>query len=138
MIKKVVIDTNVLVSAAFLHPGSKPSKILELALSNKLEVYFSYAITAEYKTVLYRPKFKFNPETLDLWLECLTEKGHVFNPVSSTITFTDESDRKFYDTAKACGAYLITGNIKHYPDETFILTPTQFLALLEKNNNEVT
>ena len=132
MNKKVVIDTNVLVSAAFLNPGSKPSKILELALSNKMEVYFSHDIISEYKTVLYRPKFKFNPDTLDLWLECLTEKGHFFNPVPSTITFTDESDRKFYDTAKICGAYLITGNIRHYPDEKFILTPAQFLALCEE------
>jgi hypothetical protein len=39
----------------------------------------------------------------------------------------DESDRKFYDTAKYCGAFLITGNIKHFPQEPFIITPAEFL-----------
>jgi hypothetical protein len=39
----------------------------------------------------------------------------------------DETDRKFYDTAKAAGAMLITGNTKHYPDEPFILTPAAFI-----------
>jgi hypothetical protein len=39
----------------------------------------------------------------------------------------DESDRKFYEIAKAAGAILITGNTKHYPDEPFIVTPTVFV-----------
>jgi hypothetical protein len=34
---------------------------------------------------------------------------------------------KFYDIAKAADAILITGNIKHYPDEPFILTPAAFI-----------
>ena len=129
---KVVIDTNVLVSAAFLHPNSKPSKIAELIISNDLTICYSAAIIAEYQTVLFRPKFKFNIGTLKLWLKSLTEKGQIVNPVPSIFDLPDESDRVFYDVAKACNAYLITGNIKHYPDEPFILTPAQFLNLFEK------
>jgi len=41
----------------------------------------------------------------------------------------DEDDRKFYDTAKSVGAWLISGNLKHYPKEDFIKTPTEFLSL---------
>jgi hypothetical protein len=41
----------------------------------------------------------------------------------------DEDDRVFYDTAKTAGAYLIPGNTKHFPQEPFILTPAQFLAM---------
>jgi hypothetical protein len=38
----------------------------------------------------------------------------------------DESDRKFYDAAKACHAILITGNQKHFPKENFIVSPAEF------------
>jgi hypothetical protein len=44
----------------------------------------------------------------------------------------DESDRKFFDAAKTCGAVLITGNKKHYPPEPFILSPAEFLSLPAK------
>jgi hypothetical protein len=39
-----------------------------------------------------------------------------------------EDDRIFYDTAKHSGSILVTGNLKHYPKEAFILAPTEFLA----------
>jgi hypothetical protein len=39
----------------------------------------------------------------------------------------DETDRKFYDVAKATDAILITGNTKHYPNEPFVLTPAAFV-----------
>jgi hypothetical protein len=44
----------------------------------------------------------------------------------------DETDRKFYDVASACGALLITGNLKHYPSEPFIISPAGFLAGYEE------
>jgi len=44
---------------------------------------------------------------------------------------SDESDRVFYDTAKTIGAILVTGNIKHYPDEPLIMTPAVFMKKLE-------
>jgi predicted nucleic acid-binding protein len=41
----------------------------------------------------------------------------------------DEEDRKFYNVAKSSGAFLITGNIKHFPPESFIVTPADFLKV---------
>jgi hypothetical protein len=38
-----------------------------------------------------------------------------------------QTDRKFYDVAKATDAILITGNTKHYPNEPFVLTPAAFV-----------
>ena len=43
----------------------------------------------------------------------------------------DEDDCVFYDIAKYAKACLITGNTKHYPVESFILTPMEFLSKLE-------
>jgi hypothetical protein len=36
-----------------------------------------------------------------------------------------------YDVAKTCDAYLITGNTKDYPAAPFIVTPAQFLAMMD-------
>jgi len=39
-------------------------------------------------------------------------------------------DRIFYDAAVEAMAYLITGNIRHFPKESFIVTPAQFLTVI--------
>jgi len=44
----------------------------------------------------------------------------------------DESDRIFYDAAKAVNAYLVTGNQKHYPENTQIVTPARFEKFSER------
>jgi predicted nucleic acid-binding protein len=60
-------------------------------------------------------------------LEPLRENGLSYNvPVASVFPMTDESDRKFYDVAKTAEAFLVTGNMKHYPKEPFIVTPSEF------------
>ncbi|MCL1865964.1 MAG: hypothetical protein FWF82_00980, partial [Oscillospiraceae bacterium] len=64
---------------------------------------------------------------LDLVISLQTRGTLAAEPPTSTIPLTDESDRKFYDAAKANGAVLITGNQKHYPDEFFVMNPADFL-----------
>jgi len=49
--------------------------------------------------------------------------------VISLIRMLDEDDRKFYDVAKSAEAFLITGNIRHYPKEPFIVSPSGFLEI---------
>jgi len=126
----VVIDTNILVSA-LISPKGNPAKIIEMIITGKLKIFYSDEILGEYEEVLLRPKFNLNRDSLRRWLESVLGKGHNVNPISSTFGMLDESDRIFYDVAKSCGIYLVTGNIKHYPSESLILTPTQFLALFE-------
>jgi hypothetical protein len=46
----------------------------------------------------------------------------------SGVPFADETDRKFYDIAKAAGAALITGNVRHYPGDPLVTAPAAFLA----------
>jgi len=48
----------------------------------------------------------------------------------SDVPLPDESDRVFYDVAKKGKAILVTGNIKHFPLEPFIMTPAEFLSKL--------
>jgi predicted nucleic acid-binding protein len=60
-------------------------------------------------------------------MEQIKRVGILIEPPISTIPMPDETDRIFYDTAKASGAFLITGNIRHYPTDPSIITPTDFL-----------
>ena len=126
--KRIVLDTNVVVSA-FLVPDGKPAAILRLAMRGDYEVCFCTAILAEYEQVLCRPKFavKIPHSTIHRFFELLRNMGTDIISVPSIIEMPDETDRIFYDTAKASGALLITGNTRHFPDEPFVLTPHQFI-----------
>ena len=123
---KIVIDTNVIVSA-IINPDGPPSQLMALVLSNKFQVCYCSEIIEEYKDVLLRPKFGFNPRAVMQMLDSISSSGIFVDPAPSTIALPDKKDRVFYDTAIVTGAYLITGNIKHYPAEPFIMLPTDFL-----------
>jgi putative PIN family toxin of toxin-antitoxin system len=126
--RKVVFDTNILVSALWT-PGGNPAKIIALMPCGQLIPCYSHPIMQEYSGVLYRPKLKFSGSKTKKILMDIAKYGLSVIPVTSIIPLPDESDRKFYDAAKYCGALLITGNKKHFPKEPWIITPTEFLKI---------
>ena len=128
---KVVLDTNVVVSG-FLVPQGKPAAILQLALQHHFDICYNTAILAEYEQVLSRDKFagRIHQPDIQRFVDIIYEIGIKTIVKPSKINMPDKTDRKFYDVAKANHAYVITGNTKHYPDEPFILTPTDFIDLL--------
>ena len=128
---KVVIDTNVFISAIISASGN-PAKIMDLIADGQIILFYSSDILDEYKRVLAYKKFNFSIEIQELAIEDIESVGDLIEPVASKIPLPDESDRVFYDTANAANAYLITGNLKHYPEESHILTPAQFVEMLEK------
>ncbi|MCL1875696.1 MAG: putative toxin-antitoxin system toxin component, PIN family [Synergistaceae bacterium] len=131
--QKVVIDTNVIVSAA-LSPAGNPAKIVNMIFDGEVQAYFCMEILVEYEEVLSRPEFNHKIEKRKTFMHNLMQIGVLSEPVTSGFLLPDESDRVFYDTAKGNGAILITGNIKHYPDEEFIMTPTEFISFLAADN----
>ena len=124
----VVLDTNILVSALWSANGT-PAQIVENM--GELTVYYNDEIMAEYKDVLLRDKFKgrFTDDEINGLLMYIEKFGKNIVAPKSDIPLPDEKDRIFYDTAKGSGSFLITGNVKHYPKESFILTPAEFLNL---------
>jgi len=123
---KTVFDTNVLVSA-FINKNGIPAKVLSFFVKRKLEVFYSDAIFAEYEDVLNRENFKFDKQKVLRVLNRFKKIGKLFAPIESDISMIDEDDRIFYDVAKQSNSFLVTGNKKHYPTESFILSPTEFL-----------
>ena len=129
---RVVIDTNIVVSA-LMSPRGNPAKILDMVADQKLRICYSPEILAEYTEVLARAHFNFSEDSRHGFIEGLKLLGLLCKPAESDIQLLDEDDRCFYDIAKSCDAILITGNTKHYPVEPFIVTPAEFLTLI---NNE--
>jgi putative PIN family toxin of toxin-antitoxin system len=125
--KKVVLDTNILVSALWT-PSGNPARILAMMPGGQIVPCYNHEIMIEYRTVLERPKLKFSSVKTEAILRELMHYGFSVVVGASAGPFRDESDRKFYDVAKACDAFLITGNKKHYPNAAFILTPLEFLS----------
>ena len=126
---RVVLDTNVFVSA-LLSPSGNPAKIYRMFLSGALDLVVNTDILAEYEDVLFRPRLQLPAIDVKTVLDVIRRYAETVRPLPGTDAMIDEDDRVFYDTAKSAGAYLITGNIKHYPQEAFILTPTEFLSLI--------
>jgi uncharacterized protein len=133
MIPRVVLDTNVVVSA-LLKPGSLEDQVLRLGLAGRLRLCLSAETLAEYARVLPRPKFKLQPGEVRQALARLHAASAMFSPVLSIGISKDDPDNRFLECAAAAGAaYLVTGNIKHFPKQykgTQVVTARRLLELL--------
>ena len=134
-----VIDTNVLVSA-MLKWNSVPGNIMELSFSGPSIPVLNEAIVKEYREVLLRPKFHFTEEIVSDVIDTITEKGVYVDADSIDIELPDPKDRVFYEVVmekrKDENAYLVTGNIKHFPVKPFIVTPRQLLDIILSDSEE--
>ena len=136
---RVVLDTNVVVSA-LLKPRSNPSSALLLCLAGRgVELSVSDEILSEYEQVLLRPKFGFDPEVTLALLAQMRKRAAVVDlsamdsfSVSSLVK--DPDDVKFLLCAVAADAqFLVTGNTRHFVitrlGPTRIVTPSEFVDL---------
>jgi putative PIN family toxin of toxin-antitoxin system len=130
----VVLDTNVIVSASINAVGPPAKIITDWVLSGMVHTVTSPFVVAEYREVIQRAKFlryKFPP----LWLEDLIEDS-IRLPDSDLWPYPcpDSQDTPFLAVAHAAGAWLVTGNLKHFPESVRngvnVLSPADYLAHL--------
>ena len=130
-----VIDTNVLVSA-FLKSTSVPHVVLEYVFAGSIVPLYNNEILAEYKEVLNRPKFHFPKEAVEIVVAKIKEIGIHFDAIPVDENLPDPKDIVFYAVTMNAraenDAYLVTGNIKHFPEKSFVVTPRQMLDIVEK------
>ena len=82
----------------------------------------------EYIEVLFRPKFKFSSEQVNSLLDDFINNGEYVIPSKlPEIEMIDEDDRAFYEAAKFCNVPLITGNIRHFPEDSIVMSLSDFL-----------
>lgn len=131
-----VIDTNVLVSA-LLKFNSTPATVLQLVYWKTIVPVFNDEILKEYREVLNRPKFKFEKNDVDTVINTIEEFGISVQGKTIDEILPDPKDRVFYevlmDERDKENAYLVTGNMKHFPTKSFIVTPRQMVDLILNN-----
>lgn len=130
----VVLDTNVLVSAS-ISPVGPPAKIITgWVLSGKVRIVTSPQVVAEYQEIIRCAKFH-HYKLPPLWLESLIEESTQL-PDSNLWPYAcpDPKDTPFLALAHVAGAWLVTGNGKHFPEAVrngvTVLSPADYLAHL--------
>ena len=112
----IVLDTNIVVSAG-IKPGSAPARIvMDWVLDGHVQVVTCPWVVREYREVIQRDKFRrygFPPH----WLEFLIEESlRLPDPDGWPHAGPDLQDGPFLALAHAAGAWLVTGNLKHFPE----------------------
>lgn len=129
---RVVIDTNVLVSAA-LKPQSLQRATLNLALTRPMRLYVSQAIRDEYAEVLSRRELSIRKGLRLQLIQLIENRSYLVAPAVRLKVASDPDDNIFLECAEAARAdYLVTGNQKHFPrfwKRTAIVTSREFLDL---------
>ena len=135
---RVVLDTNVLVSALISRHGA-PGKILEVWEKGRFDLVVSRPILDELGRVLHYPKIqkKYNlpSKHLERFLRLISSQTLIVNPATEiTIIQADPSDNRYLECAKEGeAAYIVTGD-RHLLElgefeGTIILPPAGFLAV---------
>jgi uncharacterized protein len=129
---RVVIDTNIVVSAA-LKPDGLQRTVFLLCISKPARLYFTEAILAEYREVLARREFKIRKGLRQQLLQLIKNRAQLVTPARTFRVAKDPDDDKFLECADAARAdYLITGNQRHFPKfwkQTKIITSREFIGI---------
>ena len=121
----VVVDTNILVSSLWSRDG-EPARFMALVVGGVLTPCWDSRIMNEYREVLLRPKFRFDAGEVDDLLSLIRHEGLSVLPTPLDVAFSDVEDRKFYEVAVFCNALLVTGNVRHYPNDGVAITVGEF------------
>lgn len=132
-----VIDTNVLVSALLSgHDDAATVMVVDRMIRGEVIPVYSSTIMGEYREVLRRKKFRFSPVLVEYLLSSIEQFGILAEPTPTGMVLPDMKDLPFYEvvmTKREDNAYLVTGNLKHFPTKPFIVTAREFLDILDGN-----
>jgi len=130
---RLVLDTNILVSAA-LKSGGLQRTVLLLAITKPARLYVSAPVLSEYKTVLARRELRIRKGLRLQLLQLINNRAHVVSPLQALQITTDPAGNIFLECADAARAdYLVTGNQRHFPEfwkKTKIISSRQFIDII--------
>lgn len=138
-----VFDTNVIVSSLITgNPDAPTVRVVDMITDGRITPVFNQEILDEYSEVLRRPKFSLSNKTVDRLIQLLRQYGQDIDPFETGEPFLRDSDDKvFYEVVMSKresladdeDAYIISGNLKHFPIKPFIVTPAEMIAIIEGN-----
>ena len=135
----VVIDTNIIVSALLSSKNDSATvQVMEKVFRQEIKPVYSKEIFAEYINVLNRPKFHFSKELVEYMLSAIKQFGVLKEPKETVmVVLPDMKDVPFYRLVlESEDTYLVTGNIKHFPQESRIMTARQLIDILNATDKK--
>lgn len=130
---KVVIDTNVLISAALKDRG--PERVLSFVVEHpEISWVVSAEILEEYRQVLARPKFGLPDVLLQRWLNLLDTVTTLVDVPAGLDFPRDRKDAKFLTCALSTGAdFLVTGDRDFEEARRMAATTIVSVSLFERS-----
>ena len=127
-----VLDTNVIVSSMLTRNQFSPTRlIMTMVRDGGVIPMINDDILEEYSEVLSRSKFNIRHDDIEEILTVFLARGLKYTPNCLKRDFVDANDIIFYETyLMRDDAYLITGNMRHFPSEQRILPPADMLQVI--------
>jgi putative PIN family toxin of toxin-antitoxin system len=130
---RVVVDTNVVVSAA-LKDRDPEAVLIHVVQRSEIEWVATQEILDEYVEVLARPRLALHEDVLSRWRETFARNVVLVEPAPPVSFARDRKDEKFLACALATAAdYFITGDLDFTEASqliaTRIVSVTQFKRL---------
>jgi uncharacterized protein len=130
---RIVLDTNVIV-AGLMNAHGAPGSILNAVLDRRVSFVVDDRILFEYRDVLRRPKFRFDLQYVESLLDYIEHRCEKVTAGPTKTGFTGPGDVAFYEVALAGDAdYLVTGNLRHFPARSYIVSPVAFVSKMHAN-----
>ena len=130
---RLVIDTNVVISAA-IKPAGLQRTVLLLAMTKPARWYVSRPILEEYSDVLARPELKIRKGLQRQLWQLIKNRSHLVATTRHLEVTSDPDDNVFLECADSARAdYLVTGNQRHFPrfwKKTKIITSREFISMV--------
>lgn len=105
-----------------------------MCAGDSIQLCISGEVYAEYEEVIRRPRFRRDETVIAAALDTVREKGFWVKPTEAIRECVDPDDDIFLECAYAArAAYLVTGNLKHFPAawrDTRIVTARRFLEIM--------
>lgn len=116
--------------------SSVPGQITNEALGGDIIPLICDGIIEEYREVLSRPKFKFDPLMVDILIDGIIDRGIFIDAKPIHEMMPDPKDVVFYEVVMESKkdheeSYLVTGNIKHFPIKPYVVTPKEMLDIVK-------
>lgn len=111
--KKIVCDTNILISA-LIFPGGKPDQVIKLAQMGKIRLFTSPIILLEFRKVVAN-KFKLSEQRINELIDTITSFATVVKPqMKISVIKQKEDDNRILECAVEgeCD-YIISGDEHH-------------------------
>ena len=113
--------------------------IIDHVVAGNIIPILNEEILEEYITVLTRNEFGFDDTTIKETIDSLKKDAIYLEREQTIEDFIDKDDIVFFEIVMSArskmDAYLVTGNMKHYPVRSYVVTPREMIEIIEKTIN---